>query len=363
MLGSKLRRDVRCNLLLMRPGSLLLLLVAALSLGLLAGCGGDDKAKEADASTDVDELLRDTFSGDKSIESGKLDLHVDVAAGGQAFTIKLGGPFKNEPGKLPQGDLDATLTGGGQSLDVGLTGTEDRAFVRYGKTEYEIPGPILQQIKAQYEQSAKQGKRQSLASLGIDPTKWLRNARNAGEAKVGDDDAIKITGDVDVPKLLDDVNAAIAKLRSVGGAGASGLPDQLSEQDKQQAADAIEELSADIYTGADDRLLRRIVVAVKLAVPNAGSTQNVAIKLDMQYLDVNDDQEIKAPENARPFAELASKLEGIGVDLGGLAGGATGGSGGGGVTQENLDEYAQCIKDAQGDSAKQRQCSDALSTP
>jgi hypothetical protein len=43
MLGSKLRRDVRCNLLLMRQRSLLLLLVAALSLGLVAGCGGDDK--------------------------------------------------------------------------------------------------------------------------------------------------------------------------------------------------------------------------------------------------------------------------------------------------------------------------------
>src|SRR5215218_5843087 len=71
MLGSKLRREVRCNLLLMRPRSLLLLLVAALALGLLAGCGGgdDDGGKEASASTDVNELLKDTFSGDQSIKS------------------------------------------------------------------------------------------------------------------------------------------------------------------------------------------------------------------------------------------------------------------------------------------------------
>jgi len=92
MLGSKLRREVRCNLLLMRPRSLLLVLVAALALGLLAGCGGgNDGGKEASASTDVNELLKDTFSGDQSIKSGKLDLNADVNAGGQAFTLKLGG--------------------------------------------------------------------------------------------------------------------------------------------------------------------------------------------------------------------------------------------------------------------------------
>ena len=367
MLGSKLRREVRCNLLLMRPRSLLLVLVAALALGLLAGCGGgDDGGKEASASTDVNELLKDTFSGDQSIKSGKLDLNADVNAGGQAFTLKLGGPFQTSgDGKLPQADFDATATVAGQTLELGLTGTEDQAFVRYGKTEYEIPGPIFQQIKAQYEQQAKQGNSEnaSLASLGIDPTKWLTNARNAGEAKVGDTDTIKITGDVDVPKLLDDVNAAIGKLRSMGGA-ASGIPDQLSEQDKQQAEDAIKQVSVEIYTGADDRIMRRMVVALKLDVPTDAGTQPLDVKLDLQFQDVNEDQDIEAPDDARPFSELADKLQELGIGLNGLGAGATGGgSSGGGATQQSLDDYAKCIQEAQGDSAKERKCADALATP
>jgi hypothetical protein len=368
MLGSKLRRDVRCNLLLMRQRSLLLLLVAALSLGLLAGCGGDDKGggKEASASTDVNELLKDTFSGDESIKSGKLDLNATVNAAGQAFSVKLSGPFQSSgDGKLPQADLDATASFAGQKLELGLTGTEDQAFVRYGKTEYEIPGAIFQQIQAQYEQQAKQGSDEnpSLASLGIDPTKWLTNARNAGEAKVGDTDTIKITGDVDVPKLLDDVNIALGKLRSVGGGGAAGLPDQLSEQDKQQAEDAIKDVSVEIYTGADDRIMRRMVVGLKLDVATDNGNQALDVKIDMQFTDVNEDQEIEAPENARPFSELTAKLQELGIGLNGLGAGATGDSSSGGATQQSLDDYAKCIQDAKGDSAEERKCSEALTTP
>jgi hypothetical protein len=352
----------------MRPRSLLLLLVAALSLGLLAGCGGGDDSggKEASSSTDVNELLKDTFSGDETIKSGKLGLNATLNAAGQAFTLKLSGPFQSSgEGKLPQADFDATAGFAGQTLELGLTGTEDQAFVRYGDTEYEIPGPVFKQIQAQYEQQAKQGggESQSLASLGIDPTKWLTNAKNAGEAKVGDTDTIKITGDVDVPKLLDDVNTAIEKLRSAGGGSAAGLPDQLSEQDKQEAAKAIKDVSVEIYTGADDRLLRRMLIALKLDVPTDQGNQALDVKLDMQFTDVNEDQEIEAPDDAKPFSELAAKLQELGLDLNGLSGVTGGGSSGGGATQQSLDDYAKCIQDAAGDSAKERKCSDALATP
>jgi hypothetical protein len=150
----------------------------------------------------------------------------------------------------------------------------------------------------------------------------------------------------------------------VGGGGAAGLPDQLSEQDKQQAQDAIKSVAVEIYTGADDRLLRRMVVALKLDVPTDNGNQALDVKIDMQFLDVNEDQEIEAPEDARPFSELAAKLNELGIGLNGLSGVTGGGSSsGGGSTQQSLDDYAKCIQDAQGNSAKERKCSDALATP
>jgi hypothetical protein len=344
-----------------------------LTAGLLVGCGGGDDdggGDGADSSTDVNQLLKDTFSGEKDIKSGKLDFALDGDAGSSgSFAVKISGPFESQgSGKLPKLDIDASLEGGGQNLEAGVTSTGDKGFVSYAGTDYEVPSTVFQQFKAGFEQSAKQakdsGEDQSLASLGIDPSKWLTNAKNEGDAEVGDTETIKISGDVDVPKLLDDVNAALQKIRSIGGASASSLPEQLTEQDKQQAQDAIKDLSVEIYTGKDDKILRRFVVAMKLEVPDdSGSNQSADIKLDLQLLDLNEGQDIQAPENTKPFTELAEKLNGLGLGgLGALGGSSGGGSGssGGATDQENLEKYSQCIQEAGGDNEKIRKCADLL---
>ena len=362
MLGSKLRRDVRCNHRPMRLRPLTIILALVLSLGLLAGCGGGDDSggNEADSSTDATQLLKDTFSGKKDIKSGKLDISAEAGSGGQTVSAKLTGPFQsNGSGKVPDLDIDATLDAGGQSFDVGVTTTSGKAFVSYQGTEYEIPGTIFQGLQAQYEESAKQaGDQQSLASLGIDPSKWLTNAKNEGEAKVGDADTIKITGDVDVPKLLDDVNGALAKIRALGGSQAANIPDQLSEKDKQQAMDAIKDLNVEVYTGADDKIMRRLVIDMKLQPP--GENQSADVKFDMQFLDLNEDQEVEAPDNAKPFSELAQKLQSLGVGGGLGALGGSSGSSGSGASDQNLEKYSQCIQDANGEPGKIRKCGDLL---
>ena len=140
----------------------------------------------------------------------------------------------------------------------------------FGGETYEVAGPVFEQFKAGYEQSAKEASGEqdrSLASLGIDPRRWLTNASNEGEATVGDTETIKITGDVDVPKLLDDVNAALEKVRALGVQGSDQIPDKLTEAEKRQTAEAIEDLSVEIYTGAEDRILRRMVVSLGLRLP------------------------------------------------------------------------------------------------
>jgi hypothetical protein len=337
------------------------LLILLLALVAVTGCGGDS----ADSGTDVDQLLEDTFSGSKPIESGRLSLALAVESdGGQGpVTAKISGPFQSEgEGRLPQLDLEGSFEGGGESLSGGITATEDAAFVSFGGDTYEIAGPVFQQFKAGYEQSAKEAsgeQDQSLASLGIDPRRWLTDARNEGESKVGDTETIKITGDVDVPKLLDDVNAALEKIRTLGVQGSDQLPDKLTEEEKRQTAEAIEELSVEIHTGAEDRILRRIVVALGLKLPEgttAAGAQSADIRFDFQLLDVNEDQQIEAPDNAKPFEELVQQLEGLGL-------GQLGGLGAGGGDQPNTDEYSECVKKALGDDDAVRKCADLLTTP
>jgi hypothetical protein len=347
-------------------------LVAVLATTLLAGCGGGGEA--ADSNTPVDELLQDTFSGGKAIESGRLDVSLGLESdAGQPVTLQLAGPFKSEgAGRLPQVDLDASFAGNGQSIEAGVTATADRAFVSYGEDTYEIAGPVFQQFKAGYEEAAKQSsgrQNQSLASLGIDPRRWLTNAENAGEAKVGETDTIKITGDVDVEKLLDDVDGALERLRSLGVQGADRIPERLTDEEKRQTAEAIERLDVELYTGADDRILRRMVIDLGLQAPEGraeADARSVDMRFDLQLLEVNEDQDIEAPDSAKPFDELVERLNELGLgNLGlGLGGsGLGGGSTGGGAGEENLERYSQCIQEAGGNSDEVRKCADLLTTP
>jgi hypothetical protein len=335
----------------MRP--LFSLLIALIAAGLIAGCGGG--ADAADSSTDANQLLDETFSGSKDVKSGRLDLALDASTQDSgALNVKVAGPFESKgTDKVPALDIDASINGGGQSFEAGVTSTGDRGFVNFAGSEYEVSGPVWRQFTAAYEQAASQSQNRSLATLGIDPRKWLTDAKNAGEAKVGDTDTIKITGGVDVPKLLDDLNRALQKLRSLGGAGAGNLPDQLTDAQKQQAADAVKDLGVEIYTGAEDQLLRRMVVDMKVA---AQGEQPASLRFDLQLLDVNEGQDIQAPDNAKPFSQLTSKLGGLG--LGNL--GALGAASGSGANEQNLEKYSNCIQEAGGDNAKIRKCADLL---
>ena len=353
-----------------RPRSLLLLLAALLAL-VVAGCGGDS-GSSASSDTSVDELLKQTFSGEKKVDSGKLDLSlkIDVQGGSSQvqgpIALTLSGPFQTQgKGKLPKFDIDAAFEGAGQSLKAGVTSTGDKAFVNFQGTEYAVSDQVFQQFKAGYEQAQKQsadkGNQQSLATLGIDPRRWLTDAKNAGEAKVGDTDTIKITGGVDVNKLLDDVNTALEKARNLGVQGSDSLPEKLTDKQKQQAADAIKDLSVEIYTGKEDTTLRRMVVNTTVEAPDNGGTGTLS--LDFQLLDLNEDQSIEAPSGAKPFDQLLGQLGGLGLGGAGSSGsGSSGsGSGSGGASAEDLKKYSDCVTAAGSDTAKAQKCADLLS--
>src|SRR5215210_114081 len=284
-----------------RPRSLLLLVLALAALA-LAGCGGDG-GSSADEDTSVDELLDQTFTGSKKVDSGKLDLNlkIDVQGGSSQvqgpITLRLSGPFETQgKGKLPKFDVDAAFDGAGQSLKAGVASTGDKAFVNFQGTEYAVSPQVFQQFKAGYEQaqkeSANKDNQQSLATLGIDPRRWLTDAKNAGEAKVGDTDTIKITGGVDVDKLLDDVNTALDKARSLGVQGSDTLPEKLTDKQKQEAADAIKDLAVEIYTGKDDTTLRRMLVNMGVEADDdddgGGGATAGTLSLDFSLLELNE---------------------------------------------------------------------------
>jgi hypothetical protein len=347
----------------LRPLMLLVFALLALAVG---ACGGGDEDK-ATSSTDVNQLLKDTFSGKNKVDSGKLDLlmKIDSNAAGAAtgpVTVKLAGPFESQgTGKLPKFALDASLSGAGQNLQAGATSTGDKGFLSFRGQDYAVSDQIFKQFTASYEEAQKQSggnSNQSLATLGIDPQKWLKNAKNAGEAKVGDEDTIKITGDVDVNALLDDVDKALGRARSLGLQGSDNLPSRLTPEQRKQFADSVENLKVEIYTGKKDTILRRMVV--KLGLRQASDESKTAnVDFDLSLLDVNEGQEIEAPSNAKPFDQLLGQLKGLAGQLGGTSS-SGGSSSGGGSNAEDFKKYSDCVAKAGNDAAKAQQCADLL---
>jgi hypothetical protein len=357
-----------------RLRSVPVLIAAMLAAMLLAACGGDDKAdgEPASASTSVDTLLRETFTGSKKVDSGRVNLALRIDAKGAEgldgpVDVKLAGPFQSRgENRLPAFKLDLAFTGAGQDVKAGATSTGDKAFVNFNNTDYAVSDQVFKQFEAGYEEAQKQagersgGKGTSLATLGVDPTKWLTNAKNEGESEVGDADTIRITGGVDVPRLLDDVNTALGKAASLGLQNSGQLPQKLTDPQKKQIADAVKSARVEIHTGQEDKILRRMVVAVDVVAPaEEEDLESAALRLDFSITEVNDEQEIAAPKATKPFDELLQQLGG----LGGLAGGgSSSGSGSGGSTADRakLERYTDCITKAGSDTAEAQKCAELL---
>jgi hypothetical protein len=352
------------------PSRLITLLLVPLLAAVVAACGSES-GQSASSSTDVSQLLRDTFANLSKMKSADVGLQLRVdspSAQGGPVTAEISGPFATTgEGKLPRFAFNATLSAAGRSQRVGATWTGEKAFITLQNTPYAVSDLVARQFAAGYQQALRSnqaGKAKGgllLSSLGIDFTNWLKNARNAGTSQVGDAQAVQITGQADIPRMVDDLGRISQRAQSLGATGGAQVQ-QLSSQQKQQLEQAIKSVHVQIYTGAQDRILRRLVLHAVLRPSQAKGDST--LDLDLQFTKVNQDQQIAAPANPKPFSQLLKVTGALnGGGLGGLlgAGGLSHGSGSAKAPNgANVDRYAKCVEKADGDRAKARKCAALL---
>ncbi len=315
---------------------------------LVAACGGEE-AECASATTDANGLLRATVANLPEMRSATVDLN--LTAGGRGG-LRLQGPFSaEEDGRLPRFAFAASLGSGERSLKAGVTWTGEEGYVALQGTAYEVSPLVMGQIAAGYEQALKDGKRGGLLLGGIDFSSWVRNARNEGLARVGDDETIKLTGRADAQRVLADLDTLSTRAGSLSLPGVGGmLPGRLTPKQREAATKAAEAMTITVHTGATDRILRRLIVTAR------------NLSFDVTFSDVGEDQEIDAPAGARPFSELVKMFEAAGFGhLGGALGGGHDRERSKRGAQNNVDKYAECLREANGDRAKGRKCASLLS--
>ena len=343
-------------------------IIGVVTAVVLAGCGGDNETGErASAGSDVNELLGATFTNVQKMKSATFDMKVAVESRGTGaadgnVAARLSGAFASEgTNRLPKFALNAEMTSAGQTVSGGATYTGEKGFVTLQGTPYEVSGTVLQPFVASYEQALKSQQSEQkgglvLGALGIDFRKWLKNPRNEGEAKVGDTDTIKLTGSADVNQIVADLEKISKRAASLPGA-AGQVPQSLTPEQKQRLTEAIKSVDVEVYTGAEDKILRRLVVTADLK--DAASKVDAGLLLDLTFTKVGEEQEIEGPDNAQPFSELLKALDAAGLTDLGLGGGSTAPKDPSEMSN-NVDEYAECIEDAKGDRAKARECAAIL---
>jgi hypothetical protein len=391
---------------LTRIRKLLLLGVLALAAPVfLVACGDEN------SDLDPKQVLIDTFTNDEKVTSGTIDLSLSGSLEGTpsgSGEASISGPFQGDPddeNSLPQFDFTASLSGDAQtptgdasvSFDGGLTATEDNMYVEYQGTTYELGSDLYGQFRDIVEQAAAQAQAgatgadgataaeafdQQCASLlemvggsdaaceTIDVWSWFE-LTNEGTEEVEGADTVHIHGEVDIPGMIENVNAAI-EASDIEGA------EPITDDDASQIEDAVESITFDVYSGVEDDLLRGFDLAVDIngaAIPTEDlgegeSIDSISGEFSSRIGGVNEEQTIEAPADAQPLedllgqfglseADVNSILEGytsqfglgaLGGGLGAtgaggsLGGGAAAGGGGGGGSID--DAYFNCIAES-----------------
>jgi hypothetical protein len=349
---------------------LLAVLTAALLLlaaGAIAACGGGGSGQ------DLDTVLNATFGGKKKVDSGRLDMRLTADLQGAAtlkdpVTVKIGGPFESRGDKkVPKLDLELSAGTGGQTFSAGVISTGTKGYINFQGTDYEVPTKLFDQFERELrQQDNNQNNIPDLSDLGVNPRDWLENPKDEGTENVGGVETIHISSDVNVDKLVDDIDELLGKTGQLGLSRAQRqqLPTSLPDATKKQIRDSVKSASLDVYTGKDDKVLRKLRVKLDFEVAQNLRTQTSGIsggKIDftVEASEVNKPQKIEEPSNARPLAELQQQLNSLGAL--GNPGGATGttgssgsgsggsGSGSAGTTDSpKTRRYLKCVEAAQG---------------
>lgn len=351
----------------LRRGLLLSAVVAALAL---AACGSSSEG--SGSSGDAQSLIKQTFAKGHPVKSGVLSVSLTLTPSGSStlsgpIGFSISGPFQSRgTGKLPASNFTVAISALGRRGELGIVSTGTGAYVTLQGTAYQLPAADFQRLESGFAGVGSGSGQSGLAALGLDPQHWLSNPAVVGSDNVGGADTTHIRSGVNVSALLADVNTFLAKASS--SSGSNKIPSSIPQATQQQIAGAIKNATVDIWTGKDDKILRKVSLNLNVPVSGrastlAGGITSAGIGFSLQYSKINQPQTVSAPANVHPYSEFAAKLRSLlsGV-TGSVAGAGASASGSAGATGAGatVKKYTQCLQSAAQDVVKMQKCASLL---
>jgi hypothetical protein len=320
-------------------------------------CGStEDNGGSAAARTLISQTFGDSAT---AIERGnvvaRLQLEPEgfLALGGP-IVLDVSGPFSVGDSGSPKLDLAFVATLAGEHYKGAIISTGRKGFLKLDSQSYSLDGGF----GSKAHEAANKAKTSGLKeSLGIDPSTWISNPQSKGEEQVSGVETQRIGGDVDVAKLLADIAGLLDR---AGGSSSSKDGGFLTPKLRKQIADGVKSAKVDVWTGAQDKILRQIAVAIKFEFP-AGEKPPIAgldagkINLKLRLDDVNGAAvTVAEPTHTRPLSDLTGGgldqfLSGIGASLTGK-----------GRNGAGAQAFLGCVTQAAGKSAEIVRCASKL---
>jgi hypothetical protein len=356
----------------LRQGVLLGVVVGALAL---AACGSTSSGSTS--SGNAQSLLKQTFASGRPVKSGVLGISFTLTPSGSStlkgpISFSINGPFQSRgTGKLPESNFTIGISALGRQGQLGIVSTGTGGYVTLDGAAYQLPSADFQRLESGFSSVGGSGQGGGgLSALGIDPQHWLSSPAVVGSDTVGGTDTTHIRSGVNATALLHDINALLGKASSSSG---TKLPTSIPQATQQKIAAAIKNASVDIWTGKDDKVLRKMSLNVTVPVTGqlstvAGGMSSAGIGFNLQYSHVNQSQTIAAPSNIKPYSQFTTKLRAVLTGIEGSVGagslgstGSTGstGSGSSGSTAK-IQKYSACIQSAGQDVLKMQKCASIL---
>lgn len=265
----------------------------AAAAAVLTGCGG--------GGGDPQPALSQTAAKLGKIRSGdlSLSLRVDPRGEGSEFGFEVNGPFAlGEGGSLPVADLDYTQIANGQQATATLISTGSKAYVQVAGSTYELPAAQTEELRSATGALRSEG---GLAQLRIDD--WIEHPSLSDGGEVGGAETDHVHSDLNTA-------AAVSDLLSLSSGFGSSVP-ALYSKSRDRLVSATRSASLDLYTGKNDRLLRKLEIDADfgLKVPDAlaaalGTTVGATVQFDLQISNPNSPVHVAAPKNALPSSEF-----------------------------------------------------------
>src|SRR5580765_2776246 len=200
---------------MLRPFRALAIAIIAAMAVAVSACGSSN-------SEDVKATLDKAFS--TPIKSANVNLDVSLKLNGikqlkDPVKLNIQGPYESgQSVTIPKVDFDVSASAAGQNFTAGFISTGTNAWVSFQGQNYEVGRAAVAQVNQQIRQAGGKKKSGGLSQFGIDPKRWLTDAKDEGTETLAGVETQYGWASLDVSAFVEDLNQVVAK----GGGSVTG---------------------------------------------------------------------------------------------------------------------------------------------